>query len=66
MRFVLVRSNLPFDTQDLANGINWILQHDNPEQLAQAARDKVLREFDSKVVAEKYIALYESLVRGEV
>lgn len=37
----------PFDTQDHANGINWVLQHDNPEQLAQAARDKLLRVLDS-------------------
>jgi glycosyltransferase involved in cell wall biosynthesis len=55
----------PFDTQDLANGINWVLQHDNPDQLAQAAREKVLREFDSKVVAGKYKALYEGVVKGE-
>lgn len=54
----------PFDTQDLANTINWILQHENPEQLAQAARDKVLRAFDRQVVAEKYIELYESVVKG--
>ena len=52
----------PFNTQDLANGINWVLQHENPQQLNQAARDKVLREFDSKVVANKYIRLYESLL----
>ena len=42
----------PFDTQDLAHGINWILQHDHHEALAQAARDKVLREFDSQVVCK--------------
>lgn len=54
----------PFDTQDLANGINWILQHSHPAQLAQAARDKVLLEFDSQVVAGKYIELYE-LVRPQ-
>lgn len=54
----------PFDTEDLANGINWVLQHGQPEQLAQAARDKVLREFDSQVVASKYIELYEGVVRG--
>lgn len=55
----------PFSSEDLANGINWVLQHDNPEQLAQAARDKVLREFDSKVVAGKYMELYEGVVKGE-
>ena len=52
----------PFDIQYLVNGINWILQHNNPAKIAQAARDKVLREFDSKVVANKHISLYESLL----
>ena len=52
----------PYDTRDLANGINWILKHPNPEQLAQAAREKVLREFDSRVVAKQYIDLYEQVL----
>ncbi|HGF7526635.1 TPA: glycosyltransferase family 4 protein [Vibrio cholerae] len=53
----------PFDTQDLANGIDWVIQHKAPEQLSLAAREKVLREFDSKVVAGKYIALYEQMLQ---
>ncbi|EOW9092347.1 glycosyltransferase family 4 protein [Vibrio cholerae] len=53
----------PFDTQDLANGIDWVIQHKQPEQLSLAAREKVIREFDSKVVAGKYIALYEQMLQ---
>lgn len=52
----------PFDIQDLANGINWLLKNDCFIDLRKAARDKVLRDFDSKVVANKYISLYESLL----
>jgi glycosyltransferase involved in cell wall biosynthesis len=52
----------PFDTQDLAKGIQWILQHDSSEQLLQASRNKVLQEFDSSVVAKKYIGLYEQVL----
>lgn len=52
----------PFDTQDLANGIHWVLQHEYPAQLSKVAREKVLRAFDSQVVAGKYVALYESLL----
>lgn len=51
----------PFDTQDLANGIDWVIQHKAPEELSLAAREKVIREFDSKVVAVKYINLYRKL-----
>jgi glycosyltransferase involved in cell wall biosynthesis len=55
----------PFDIQDLANGINWVLKHDNKEQLSQAARHKVLREFDSNVVAGKYIEVYERVLKRD-
>ena len=50
----------PFDIMDLAAGIDWVLKCRNPEKLAQAARDKVLSEFDSKIVAQKYICIYQS------
>lgn len=53
----------PYDTKDLSDGINWIIQHKNPQQLSLASRNKVLREFDSKVVAAKYIALYEQMLQ---
>ncbi|WP_217532913.1 glycosyltransferase family 4 protein [Vibrio metschnikovii] len=52
----------PFDTQDLANGIDWVIQHKQPEQLSLAAREKVIREFDRQVVAKLYINIYSSLV----
>ena len=52
----------PFDTGDLAHGINYILNAANYTELAQMARTKVLREFDSCVVAKKYIELYEQII----
>ncbi|GHW58297.1 glycosyltransferase [Vibrio cholerae] len=52
----------PFDTQDLANGIDWVIQHKAPDKLSLAAREKVIREFDSKVVASKYICLYKKVI----
>jgi glycosyltransferase involved in cell wall biosynthesis len=54
----------PFSETDLAAGIDWVLNAPNYPELCQNAREKVLREFDSKVVAAKYIELYESVVRG--
>ena len=48
----------PFDTCDLANGIEWVLDNKNYDELCQNAREKVLKEFDSVVVAKKYIELY--------
>jgi len=50
-----------FDTDDLANGIDWVLNTPDYEQLCNNARQKVLKEFDSKVVAKKYIKLYQAI-----
>ena len=55
----------PFEVADLAAGIDWVLNAPNYNDLCQNAREKVLREFDSQLVAAKYIALYKSVVRRE-
>ena len=52
----------PFDTVDLAAGIEWVLDAQNYTELSANARNKVLKEFDSVVVAKRYIALYESVL----
>lgn len=52
----------PFSIEDLAIGIDWILQTDKCEVIADAARKKVLDNFDSKLVATKYIDLYKSIL----
>jgi glycosyltransferase involved in cell wall biosynthesis len=52
----------PFDVADLAAGIDWVLNAPNYNELCQNAREKVLREFDSILIAKKYISLYQSLI----
>ena len=54
----------PFDTSDLANGIDWVLNAENYAELCKNAREKVVREFDYEVVAKKYIDLYEEILKG--
>jgi len=55
-----------FDTKDLLKGIEWILSLNKNEynRLCKNAREKVLREFDSKVIAKKYIDLYKEVLNG--
>jgi glycosyltransferase involved in cell wall biosynthesis len=53
----------PFESKDLSEGIEWILNAENYDELCKNAREKVLQEFDSKVVAKKYIELYETVRR---
>jgi glycosyltransferase involved in cell wall biosynthesis len=52
----------PFDPEDLARGIEWVLNNENYDELCKNAREKVLREFDSNVVADKYIKLYKDIL----
>jgi glycosyltransferase involved in cell wall biosynthesis len=52
----------PFDPQDLAGGIEWVLSDTaRHRQLRLAARAKVEREFDMSIVAQKYLALFQEL-----
>jgi glycosyltransferase involved in cell wall biosynthesis len=39
------------------------LKAPNYDELCQNAREKVMREFDSKVVAKKYIKLYKETLK---
>ena len=57
----------PFDTADLAKGIMWILDQDETEYhtLCNNAREKVLKEFDSTVVAQRYVELYQEVLDGQ-
>lgn len=54
----------PFDTDDLANGIEWVLSNEHYDELCANARAKVLKEFDSKIVAQKYIELYNKVLNA--
>ena len=53
----------PFDTSDLAAGINWVLSDENRHrELCIKAREKAVACFDIKKVARRYADLYKSIV----
>jgi len=53
----------PFESEDLADGIEWVLNAPNYNELCVNAREKAVRDFDSKVVSGKYVDLYESILK---
>ena len=55
----------PFDANDLACGMEWVLNNEDYDKLCQNAREKVVREFDSEIVAKKYIELYEEILKND-
>lgn len=54
-----------FESKDLAKGVEWTLHVKNYDKLCKNAREKVMKEFDSKVVAKKYIKLYKEALNDK-
>ena len=55
----------PYDAKNLAVGIDWVLNHQNSQELSQNARNKVIENFESKMVARRYIELYEEILSND-
>ncbi len=47
---------------DLAAGINYVLENNDYETLAENARNKVINTFTNDIVAAQYLAVYNSLL----
>lgn len=52
----------PFDTNELTRGIVWVIENTNYAKLCKNAREKVLENFDYKIVGKKYIELYGEIL----
>lgn len=56
----------PHDAHELAECIAYMLaQDDRRRNMGEAARKKVLQQYDMPVVARKYVALYEELLNSQ-
>lgn len=53
----------PYSSEDLANGVNWILNEADNKILSESARNKVLTSFDSNLVVEQYFNLYKKVLK---
>jgi glycosyltransferase involved in cell wall biosynthesis len=51
-----------FSPADLAMGIQWVLRHEDLQQLSQNCRDYVLKHFEASVVAKAYIDQYQKAI----
>lgn len=52
----------PFDTEDFATGIAWVLKQGNSARLGEHARSLALARFSYPLVAQGYRAIYEKLL----
>lgn len=54
----------PFDTEDLAAGITWVLAApDRTRLLGERSRTQALKRFSPSVIAEKYESVYSTILR---
>lgn len=54
----------PFDTADLAEGIRWLTRHPQQDQLRKAAREKAVSEYSMALMNNRYMALYEEVLKA--
>lgn len=50
------------DADDLANGIRWVLDHEDRKGLSEACVKKVRECYTEEVVAERYMTLYRQII----
>lgn len=51
----------PYDSEDLAKGIEWCIKHNEDHHLSNNARKKVEENYSMEIVAKKYMDLYNSI-----
>ena len=51
------------DAEDLARGIAWALDYPDKKRLSDTCMEKVKREYAEEVVAQRYMQLYEELLK---
>ncbi len=51
-----------FDTEDFANGIEWVVRNEKSKLLRLAARNKVERLFSEKIIARQYLDFYKDAI----
>jgi len=57
----------PFDTDDLAQGIEWVLEDDERhKRLCESARAKAVNEYSLDIQAKRYLNLYEEILEKRV
>ena len=54
----------PFRAEDLAEGIKWVLNlnHEEYQNYSRQARERVLKYFDTRVIASQYTELYKDML----
>ncbi len=53
---------IPYEAKDLANGIEWVINSPNYDDLCKNAINKITKAFNNEIIANQYLELYKSLL----
>ena len=53
---------IPFDTEDLSRGIEWVLKYENYKQLSIESRKRALSLWNQKLIATQYEKIYKKVL----
>jgi len=55
----------PYEVEDLSEGISYVISQSNQNNLSANSREKVLNNFDEKLVVKRYLELYENIIESK-
>jgi glycosyltransferase involved in cell wall biosynthesis len=56
----------PYDTQDLAKGIEWILTSPSSQEMSQASRDRAVQLFSEETIGKQYAHVYQQSIAASL
>ena len=51
----------PYEVEDLARGVAWVLEEADQDALGAEARDRAVERYEQRRVAREYLSLYEDM-----
>ena len=56
----------PFETEDFAFGIKWLLTNPKLDLINKRARNSMIKKFDSIVIANRYFNYYKNIIQNDL
>ena len=56
----------PYDTHDLAKGIEWILTSPSSQEMSQASRDRAVQLFSEETIGKQYAHVYQQSIAASL
>lgn len=55
----------PYNIEDLAYGVNWVVNHNTDKSLSKNSRDRAVENYNLKKITSDYVTLYNNILSNE-